>query len=458
MKRLATAAALLLATALPVAAQKQAPPEGGTPKDFRLAQAKTLTLPNGMRVTLVPYGAVPKTTMVLVIRAGNVHEGPEQVWLADLMGDLMEEGTTTRTAEQIANEAAGMGGSLNVNVAPDQMTVGGDVLAEFAPAMVRLMADVARNPSWPASELPRLKADRLRQLTIQKSQPQSMTLEEFRRVMYPDHPYGRVFPTEAMIQGYTVDDVKAFYAANVSAGRARLYVGGRFDAAAVEKAVREAFGSWAKGTPSMAPQPKPVTRRAVHLLDRPGAQQSTIYLGIPVIDPSHADYSALVVTNALLGGSFASRITSNIREEKGYTYSPFSQVSVRYRDGYWVQTADVTTAVTGASLTEIFKEIDRLQAEAPSADELKGIQNYLAGTFVLSNSSRQGILNQLSFRDLHGLPDTYLTDYVKRLYAVTPEEVRRIAQTYLRDEEMLLVVTGDRSKIDEQVKPFEVVP
>src|SRR5690606_27402174 len=137
-------------------------------------------------------------------------------------------------------------------------------------------------------------------------------------------------------------------------------------------------------------------------------------------------YVPLQVTNTLLGGAFASRITRNIREDKGYTYSPFSFVSSRYRSAYWAEVADVTTAVTGASIGEIFKEIERLTAEPPPAEELRGVQNYLAGTFTLSTASRFGMLGQLRTLDLHGLPQTYLTNYVRNVHAVTPAEVQRI--------------------------------
>jgi zinc protease len=175
---------------------------------------------------------------------------------------------------------------------------------------------------------------------------------------------------------------------------------------------------------------------------------------MPTIDPSNDDYVALTVMDALLGGAFASRITRNIREDKGYTYSPYSEVSSRYRDAYWAQNADVTTAQTGPSLKEIFAEIDRLQAAPPDPKELTGIKNYLAGTYVLQNSSRGGIAAQLQFVDLHGLPPTYPTTYVKRVFEVTPEKVSEMARKYLRDDESTIVIVGDRKVIEEQVKGF----
>ena len=161
------------------------------------------------------------------------------------------------------------------------------------------------------------------------------------------------------------------------------------------------------------------------------------------------------MTNTLLGGSFASRITSNIREQKGYTYSPFSQLSSRYHDAYWAEIADVTTGVTGPSLKEIFYEINRLQKDAPPEAELKGIQDYIAGLFILQNSSRQGIISQLAFADLHNLGDDYLETYVKKIYAVTPEQVQQMAEKHLTTDKMTIVVVGDKSKIADQLTPYE---
>ncbi len=435
-------------------AQREQPPEGGEPRDFRLPEKDTFQLPNGMGVTLVPYGALPKVTSTLVVRVGNVNETANQVWLADVTGDLMKEGTTSRSAEDVARAAARMGGELGIGVGMDQTTLSLDVLSEFGPDAVRLLADVVRNPRLPGSELARIQADQVRRVSIAKTQPQQIALERFRKVLYPDHPYGRVFPTEEMLRGYTVEDVQRFHAANFGAQRAHLYVVGRFDAGTMKAAIRQAFGEWKKGNPPSINVPHPSSRRAVHLIDRPGAAQSTIYLGLPVVDPSNEDFVTLFVMNSLLGGSFASRITSNIREDKGYTYSPFSSISNRFRDAYWVQVADVTTDVTGPALQEIFMEIDRLQAEPPPAAELEGIQNYVAGTFVLQNSSRNGIIGQLSFLNLHGLPDSYLTGFVQKVHAIAPVDVQRVAAQYLRDEDMTIVVAGDREKISEQIAEF----
>ena len=453
--RLAATLALL---AGPLAAQqRQSPPEGGRPRDFRVPAGRTVQLDNGMGLNFVQYGSVPKATVLLIVRSGNLNETAAQVWLSDLMTDLMREGTTSRSAADISAQSAAMGGDVFTGTGLDQSSVQGDVLGESVPDMIRLVADVALHPAFPESELARLKANRARNLAVQLRQPGSLTLKSFREAMYPDHPYGRIFPTLDQLNGYTLQQIKDFYAANWGAARAQLYIVGRFDERAAEAAAREAFGPWQRGPDPVMNVPTPVARRALVTNDRPQAPQSTITLGVPVANPSSADWIPMVVTNTLLGGYFSSRITANIREDKGYTYSPFSQLSTRYRDTYWAEQADVTTASTGASLHEIFYEIDRLRNEAPPPADLSSAQNYLSGIFVLNNSSRFGIANQLGFVKLQGLDRAYLTNYVHNVMAVTPADVQRMAQTYLDPGKILISVTGDLNVIREQIAPYATV-
>lgn len=436
-------------------AQKQTPPAGSAPKPFHVPQQETFSLPNRLEVTMAPYGSIPKVTIEVSIRAGNLNEAENQVWLSDLTAALMKEGTTSRSAEQVAQEAASMGGSVDVSAGPDVTSVDADVLSEYGPRMAALLADVAMHPALPGSELDRLKKDKLRSLSIAKSQPQPIARERFMKALYPNHPYGRIFPTEEMINGYSIEDVQNFYKNNFGAARTHVYVAGKFDPVAMRKAITQAFTSWQHGPDALIDLPKPVTKRELVLVDRPGAVQSTLFIGLPTINPSNSDYLPLLVMNAILGGSFGSRITSNIREQKGYTYSPFSQVSARYRDAYWVQVADVTAKFTGASIKEILYEIDRLQKAPPSDEELQGIKNYLAGIFVLRNSTRQGLIGQLEYVDLQKLGDDYLDTYVQKVYAVSPQEVQQMAQKYVDTQKLTMVVVGDKQTVAEQLTPYE---
>lgn len=434
--------------------ERETPPTPGTPKDFAIPEIRRYELQNGLRVRLVQYGEVPKATVRLVTQTGNVDEGPDEVWLADLAGALMEQGTTTRTAEQISREIALMGGSLDISVGSNQTTIAADVFSESAPSAIALAADVVRNPRMPESEVARLKTDLARDLALSRSQPQAIAAEKFAAVTFPDHPYGRLYPTEAMLQAYTFEQVRAFHERNFGSARSFVYVVGRFDAAAVESAIRQSLGDWKKGSAASKVTVSPVRRRGLHFIERPGAVQSTLTIGIPTIDAGNAEFLPLTVMNALLGGSFGSRITANIREQKGYTYSPSGTVTTRLGAATWAESADVTTNVTGASIKEILGEIERLRADPPPEAELRGIQNYLAGTFVLRNSSRPGIATQLAFLDLYGLTEEYLRTYVQRVYALTPNDVQRLAKTYIDPASLAIVVVGDPS-VREQIKPYE---
>ena len=446
---------LLSITAIAQDTQKQTPPPGGEPKGFTLPAKEVLTLDNGLEAVMVPWGSVPKATIQITIKTGNINEGPDEVWLADLVADLMQEGSASRDGNTIADEIAGMGGDLSIGVGQHTTTLSTSVLYEFVPDAIRLLGDVLLNPAFPESELERLVNDRKRQLSVSKTQPRPQAYEKFYGAIYPDHPYGRYFPTEEMLESYTVDKLKSFYESNFGAKRTTVYVAGKFNKAAASKAVAETFSGWRSGNEANYPIASAQTAKNITMIDRPDAPQSTVIVGLPAPDPSHPDYVAFDITNSLLGGSFGSRITSNIREDKGYTYSPFSTITDRYKSAIWYELADVTTDVTGPALREITKEIYKLQDEPPTKEELDGIKNYEAGIYVLQNSTPDGIIGQLSYLDTYDLPETYLTEKVKRIYEVTPEQVSELTKKYIRPEDMTIIIVGDKNKIEAQIDEYE---
>lgn len=438
---------------------RQAPPAPGTPKNFRVPPRRSFDLPNGMRVTLVPYGRVPKAAIELVVRTGIIDEGAQDVALSQVTTDMLLEGTTTRSPQEISREAADMGGSINANAGAEAVTVGGEVLSDFVPRFVALVADVVRHPRMNAADLTRTLDKHARDNAMALAQPGTLAQKRFREIAYGNHPFARVFPSEAMLRSYTVERVKDFHARQFGARRSHLYVSGVFNAREVEQAVRDAFADWPAGAAATENPPVPIAKRQLELIDRPGSVQSSMWMGLPVANPRSSDWMAMQVTDALLGGAFGSRITSNIREDKGYTYSPYSFIWTRKGSSLWVEVADVTTKDTGASLTEIFKEMDRLRTDAPPARELDGIKQNMAGVFTIQNSSRGGLIGQLQFADLHGLGDDYLSTYVKKVLAVTPEEVRGTAQKHLDPAKVSIAIVGDKKVVEPQLGQFKpIVP
>jgi len=456
MKSIIRILIILVAFAVTANAQKQTPPAGSAPKDFKLPAKKLGQLPNGLKTTMVQYGVIPKVTIQLIVKTGNVHEGENEVWLGDLTGNLLKEGgTTTMDFKTISRKVAAMGGDINVGVGADQTYITGAVLSEFAPDLIKLMADMIINPKFPESEIQRLKDDLKRNLSVQKEVPQQKAQEKFLGTIYAGHAYGRYFPTEKMLDSYTVDMVKGFYDKNFGAKRTVVYAVGKFDEAATAKAIDEAFKGWKEGPEISYPKVEQVRTNQVSIIDRPNAPQTTVIIGLPTLTPKSEDVVALQVTNALLGGSFSSRITTNLREDKGFTYSPFSVIQNNKGVSIWYEQADVTSANTGESLQEIAKEINKLQKEKPSETELNGVKNYMAAIFVLQNSSPGGIIGQLNFLDQNELPDSYLTNRVQNIHAVTPEKVSKMAQDNFRYEDMTVVLVGDKKLLNKQMKAHE---
>lgn len=441
---------IALFLAVPSIAQKQTPPAGAAPKDFTLPKKEVVNLDNGLQLVMVPYGSIPKATINITVKTGNINETKDQIWLADLLGDLMKEGSTADYS--VKDKLAGMGGNLNIGVGAHNTSLSTDVLSEFAPEALKILADVLENPKLPQSELDRLKNNMKRNLTVSLSTPGAQARKDFFAEMYPNHPYGRLYPTSEQVDSYTINDVKFFYDTNFGAQRTTIYVVGNFDAEKVKEVVKNQLADWRKGAKENYPVAQAQSNGKVKIIDRPGAPQSTIYYGLPVADPSNKDYTALDVMNTLLGGSFGSRITSNIREDKGYTYSPGSALVANYKSGLWYESADVTTEFTGASVDEIKKEIVRLQTEPPSKAELDGMKSYKSGLYVLQNSTPYGIIGQLNFLDIHNLDESFLVNQVKNINAVTPQQVQEMAKKYITPEKMTLIVVGDKEKIKDQVK------
>lgn len=204
----------------------------------------------------------------------------------------------------------------------------------------------------------------------------------------------------------------------------------------------------------MIPMPAGIAANSgpvVQFIDRPGAPQTTLRLGFPVGGREHADASALTVMNAMLGGSFTSRLTRNLREDKGWTYSPGSGVSYTMAGGYWTFNADVTAENTADALRETFGEIRRMQNEVPGREEADGMRTWLSGIFILQNASTSGVISQLATRDLFGLPEDYLQAYVPGLLAVSDEDISRVASDFLPLDQMTLVLVGDLDTIRDDV-------
>ncbi len=428
-----------------------APPVGAL-KPFQIPKSESFALPNGLKVTLIPLGSVPQAAISLKVYAGRI-DGKGKPWLPELTADMLKEGAGARTSAEIADFAASMGGNISVNVDSETTSLDISVLSGRAPDAIALLADLAERPSLPAGEFERVKANRARALAVALSQAQPVADQALARAYYgADHPYGSVYPPPQRFAAYTLTDAREFYTGNFGAQRALLYVAGRFDAAAVRAAVTKAFSAWGKGPPRLSLPPNPQRGPQFVLVDRPGAPQSTIRLSFPGPLVGSAEDFPFKVMDTLLSGSFNSRITRNIRENKGYTYSPYSEVKYYPANTQWVFSADVTTAATGASLHEIFSEIRGLQSSPPGADETAGMRTNRATRPIFAGATAGGLISLLSYYEVLGQPPSYIANYTQRALAVTAPQISAAARSTLPLDQMTLVVVGDLKAVVPQLK------
>jgi zinc protease len=445
------AVALCAATA---AAQER--PAVGPERPFRLAPRIERTLPNGMRVIVSRQAVVPKVTVTLTVLSGYSSDPPDQTGLAQLTAEAIQEGTKTRVSKDIRRDVFGMGGTLSATVSQDYSSLTARGLAEFAPKLIDLVADVAINAALPADEVAILKQQHAQNVMQSKASPQFVSNRTFRRALFGDHPYARTSETEATLQAIDRQKVEAFHRSHYRPGNAFVLVVGAVEPDAAIAAVEKAFGGWAGGDvprPAYAPAPA-LSGRHVYFVQRPNSIQSSISVGNPAIKRSDPRWYELSLANTIFGGAFNSRIVRNIREEKGYTYSPGSALTGFADAGFYRFSADVRNEVTGPTLIEVFKEIDKMRMDGSDGAELQGGKQYMRGLFPIQTATQNGLSNVLNNVYVFGLPKDYPETFRLKIAAVTAEQVKAAASTLLGSQDSVIAIVGDYAKVKDQLSAF----
>ena len=302
----------------------------------------------------------------------------------------------------------------------------------------------------------RERRQKLEEVKLERTQPGFLASERLRKVLFGAHPYGQVSPSEEQVATYKLDDLRSVYREFYTPENGILLLVGDFDPNEMMKTAEKVFGNWTGKKPESKPAGGPANPRGrrVYLVHVPGAVQTQILAGCHAITRKHPDWVKLGLTNSLYGGAFNSRLVMNIREDKGYTYSPRSGVSAMRRHGYFSVSAAVRNDVVAASLTEIFYEMDKLRSVPVPEAELADAQNYLSGVFSMGLATQDGLLSQLSTVALNELPDDYLETYRQKVRALTPQDLLATARKYLDSANMQIVVVGDRAQIEEQAALF----
>ena len=439
-------AAGISAAATPAPAE----PPMGTLRPFTMPAVERVKLPNGLTVALVPFGSVPQATVSLDVFAGDIDSGGKP-WLAATTAELLKQGAGGRDAKQLAEEISSMGGNLTTTGDANITELRATVLSERAGDAIALIADVARRPTLAAADFERVKADRKRNLAQAFANPQTMLDALTASALFGRHPYGAPLPTAAQLDAMSLDDVRAFHAGQFGARRATLYVIGQFDAAAVKAAAERALGDWAPGPARLRLPASIASGPRLILADRPGSEQTSVRIAFEAPAAGTTDDIPMRVADALLGGSFGSRITANIREDKGYTYSPGSFIAPQPGIAVWAWDGDITPNVTGAAMAEVFKEIRRLQNEPPPLVEAGGMKTYAATYLLMRTTSADLLLRQLVRADTLGLPADYFPSYVQRAMAVTPQQMSALATRHIPLDRLTMVVVGDMKVVEPQL-------
>jgi predicted Zn-dependent peptidase len=362
-------------------------------------------------------------------------------------------GTADRSQSEIADALQRIGGSLRASSDADRMVLAGECLAGGLPDLLGLLAEVLTSASYPRREVER-EAVRLADLLGRRlSQPGVVADESWLRQVFGDHPYGREYPAPDEVLAVAPATLKAAHRRRLVPDGAVLVLVGDLSPKRVLDRVESALAGWDHdGSPTRVPKVKRFTPGALQLVDRPGAVQSNLRVGGLALPRTDPDHPAQELANAVFAGPFSSRLVQNIREDKGYTYSPRSTLHHNAGASFALLQADVATEVTAPALVETAYELGRIASLPPSADEVEAMAQHLVGVLALSTSTQAGLAATLSVLLAEGLGVEYLRDHPQRLLATTPEQVHAAATRMLAPATRAVTVVGDASVVGDPLR------
>jgi zinc protease len=369
---------------------------------------------------------------------------------------VVNEGTDTRTSKQIKEELRSIGGTLSLGSDADSTSMNASALSEFSSRLFELMSDVAQHPSFPQTEVKLAQENTIQQIRAGRADPNFLANERFQKAVFGNHPYGFVVPDEKSISALTQADLKAFVSKYYIPNAAHLIVVGDIDVDKTFAEVEKAFGSWKSGTvpPDENPPVPQREKRQIYFVNRPGSIQSAIYIGNASIPRKDKDYFAIRTADTIYGSSFYSRLTRNIRESKGYTYSPFSFSNTRAKTGSFVAGAFVRNEVTGPTLLEMFYELDRMRVLPVTDEELSAAKEYSTGNFSVELASQFGLASRINSVYTFDLDKSFINDFRPKIQALTTADIQKAAAKYFDTYRAAIVIVGDWDKVKDQVTPF----
>jgi zinc protease len=455
--------AVLLAS-LPTLAQKPAPlpkdlPPYGPIKPYVGPQVTQDKLSNGLTIWMVPRPGFPEISFVLAVRGGMASDPADVPGFCQSLAATLTQGTKTRSAKEIADQIEAAGGDLSANAAADDVILSTEVLSEKSQAALSLLGDIAQNANFPPDEVALAKRNAADDLQGEEAQPGFLARRELAKAIFGSHPYSVISPTADSIAKVTPELLRQEFVRRFRPDQAILIAVGDFEPQQLTAQISSAFGAWqSPSTPPVASiaaptQPNP---HAIFMVPRPGSVQTTFVMGTFGPTERDPDYAAAQVANAIYGGMFSSRLVSNIREDKGYTYSPGSFLQARSAVGLLETFADVRNAVTGASFNEIEYELNRMVTTTLTPDEMSRAQRYLSGIQAIELQSQDAVAGRLASLWMDGLPPDELTQLSAEILKVTSQDVENVGAKYCPAIRETIVAVGEPSVIQQQLAPFGI--
>jgi zinc protease len=434
-------------------------PQAGPAHALNLPVPGIFKLSNGLTVIYNYRPGLPVAAANLVFNTGSGANPVDKSGLAAFTSNMLQQGTATRNATQIADETALLGATLSSNANMDGSFVSASSLTKNFAGALDLLADIALHPSFPPDEVERRRASRLATLANDRGNPNAIVSRTGVAALFgPNHPFGYDnLGTEQSLKAMSREDMMNFWKTHYVPGNAALVFAGNIPQAELKTLAESKFGAWKGGKASDTKIGAPETTKArIVIVDRPGSQQTMVRLLQLGVGRATPDYPALEVMNSELGGLFSSRINLNLREEHGYTYGANSVFVYRRSQGYFLAGGGIRTDATGPAVAEILKEIRRMIETPMTVAELalaKDSQSRsLPGMFETSNEAT-GAFSQLF---LYNLASDYYEKLPGRLSAVTAGDSEEVAKKYLHPEQMILVCVGDRAKIEPQLAKLDL--
>jgi predicted Zn-dependent peptidase len=424
----------------------------------RLPKPWETKLANGLQVLVLEDHKLPTFTMQMVILSGGIANSDDQVGVAQYTATMLREGTKTRDSRKIAEQLDQLGATLAANAGLSSITsvVSASGLTDNLDQIFDLFADVLLSPGFPADEFNKLKARNIASIRLQRSQAGFLAFEMFNKALYGSHPGARVGLTAEQIQRITPETLRAFHAAHYKPNNAIFAIVGDVKPAEITARLEKIFGAWQRGEAPSTTIPKVADPGAtkIYLVDRPNSVQTNLLVGAPAIVRTDPDYFALEMMNQVLGGGASARLFLNLREDKGYTYGAYSNISsFKYRGAFQANT-EVRTDVTKGSMDELIHEIRRIREEKVPADEFERARRTIIGGWALQLEFPQSVLQDVIVQKLYQLPADYWDTYPQQIAAVTPDDVQRVAQKYLDPGRLQIIAVGDARKIAEVMKQY----